>query len=394
MCLCISHKKAPIRVLESFTLRDIKSSLSKMRAIGAEESVLVQTCHRVEIYSAGTRLGRKELESFLASESGSNLPIELYGEFYDGEEAVRHLFYLASGLESVIIGENEVLHQVEDSMRIAREAGTLGRTLEAVFRGAINAGRMVRRRTAIARGSVSLGNIVMKAISLELGSLDGKKLVIIGAGKIGCLIAKALPRKGTIAIFIANRTYARAEKLAKAVGGSAVRFENIREMLSCADAVICATSSPHLVLRLEDLLPIATNKNLLIIDVSNPRGVDERIRDLSGIKLIDLDQIMRIARENMRVREAAVIAAREIIEPSIVMVMQRLMIGDRKHRFEEIMRWAEGRRQAELEVAIKRGRFSKEQIKVIDAFSYALMRELIAPYFSNESFEGDFGNAS
>ncbi|MDH7556094.1 MAG: glutamyl-tRNA reductase [Candidatus Methanosuratincola sp.] len=388
MCLSISHKKAPVRVLESFALDDIKSSLLKLRDIGAEESVLIQTCHRVEIYSVGTRLGRKELESFLASESGSNLPIELYGEFYDGEEAVRHLFYLASGLESVILGENEVLHQVEDSMRIAREAGTLGRALETAFRGAINAGRVVRRRTAIARGSVSLGNIVMKAISLELGSLDGKKLVIIGAGKIGCLIAKALPRKGPITIFIANRTYARAEKLAEAVGGSAVRFENIRETLSCADAVICATSSPHLVLRLEDIQPIVTDKSLLVVDVSNPRGVDERIGELSGVKLIDLDQIMRIARENMRFREAAVMTAREIIAPSLAIVMERLMIGDRKQRFEEIMRWAEGRRQAALEVAIKRGAFSEEQVKVIDDFSYALMRDLIAPFFNTENSEG------
>ncbi|MEN3006740.1 MAG: glutamyl-tRNA reductase [Candidatus Methanosuratincola petrocarbonis] len=394
ICLSISHKKAPVRVLESFTLRDIKSSLLKLKSIGAAESAVIQTCHRIELYLVGSCLGRKELESFLASETGSNFPIELYGEFYEGEEAVRHLFYLASGLESVILGENEVLRQVEDSLRIAKEAGTVGKSLETAFRGAINAGRVVRRKTPISRGSVSLGNVVMKAISTELGNLEGKRLVVIGAGKIGCLIAKALPRKGPVTIFIANRTYSRAKRLAEAVGGKAVRFEDLRETLRHADAVVCATSSPHLVLRLEDLQPPTPGKRLLVIDVSNPRGVDERIGDLPGVRLIDLDQVMRIARENMRFREDAVIAARDIITPSLAVVMEKLRMGEKKKVFEELMRWAEGKRRAALEVAFKRIRFSEEQVKVIDEFSYALMRDLVTPLCGCEDVRESMGNGS
>ncbi|MDI9609058.1 MAG: glutamyl-tRNA reductase [Candidatus Verstraetearchaeota archaeon] len=390
LCLSLSHKKAPVRILESFTLKDIKSSLTKLNSLGIEECAIVQTCHRVEVYAVTCRLGRKELEAFLSSESGSAYPLEPYREFYEGEDAIRHLFYLASGLESVILGENEILHQVENSFKIAREAGTVGKNLDRVFRGAINAGRIVRHKTAISRGSVSLGNLVMKIISSELGRLDGKRLVIIGAGKIGCLIAKALPRKGLVTIFIANRTYSRAEKLAREVGGNAIRFENLKEALLWADAAVCATSSPHLVLKFEDVKSYPTDKQLLLIDVSNPRGVDERIGDLPNIRLIDLDQITRIARENLRFKEEAVREAREFILPSIAIVMERLKIGNRKRLLEEVMRWAECKRKNALELALKQISFSDEQVKVLDAFSYALMRDLIIPIFNSEDSQEMF----
>lgn len=391
LCLSISHKKAPVRVLESFALRDVRSSLQRLKGIGADECAVVQTCHRVEIYSVGSRIGRNELREFLVSSSGSGCPIDLYEDFYEGEDAVRHLFYLASGLESVILGENEVLHQVEESFRLAEDAGCIGRVLELMFRGAINAGRMVRRKTSISRGSVSLGNVVMKAILLELGTLEGKKLVIIGAGKIGCLVAKSLPRRGPITVFIANRTYSRAEKLAAEVGGRAVHFDSLKETVAGADAVVCATSSPHLVLRLEDLDRLDAGKRLLIVDVSNPRGVDERIKDLGHVKLIDLDELIRIARENMRMREEAVLKAKELLVPSLALVMERLRAGERKKRLEDVMRWAEEKRQKALEIALKRGRFSEEQTKVISDFSYALMRDLIVPLFDGGAFQEGSG---
>jgi glutamyl-tRNA reductase len=387
LCISISHKKAPVRVLESFAIKDIVSFLARLKELGAEECAVIQTCHRVEIYSVGSCIGHSELKEFLVSNSGSCCPIDIYEEFYEGEEAVRHLFYLASGLESVILGENEVLHQVEEAFRLASGSGCAGKVLGIIFRGAINAGRMVRRKTSISKGSVSLGNVVLKAILLELGTLEGKKIVIIGAGKIGCLIAKSLPRKGPITVFIANRTYSRAEKLAVSVGGRAVRFESLRETIAGADAVVCATSSPHLVLRLSDLDQLDSRKRILIIDVSNPRGVDERIRDLGCAKLIDLDELIRIARENMKNREEAMIKAKELIEPSLALVMHRLQAGEQKKKFEEVMRWAEERRRKALELALKKGRFSEEQTKVISDFSYILMRDLIVPLFGESDLQ-------
>uniref|UniRef100_A0A7C3F5L8 Glutamyl-tRNA reductase n=1 Tax=Candidatus Methanomethylicus mesodigestus TaxID=1867258 RepID=A0A7C3F5L8_9CREN len=387
ICLSISHKKAPVRVLESFALSDIRLFLQRLKAIGADECAAIQTCHRVDIYSVGSHIGHNELKKYLASSTGSSYPIDLYEEFYEGEGAVRHLFYLASGLESVILGENEVLHQVEESFKLANDAGCVGKVLEFIFKGAINAGRMVRRKTSISRGSVSLGNVVMKAIIFELGTLNGKKLVIIGAGKIGCLIAKSLPRKGPITVFIANRTYSRAEKLAASVGGTAVRFESLRGTIADADAVVCATSSPHLVLRQEDLEELDSRKRLLIIDVSNPRGVDERIKDSACAKLIDLDELIRIARANVKIREEAVMKAKELIAPSLALMMMRLQTGGQKKKFDEVMRWAEDRRKNAFELALKKGKFSEEQTKVINDFSYALMRDLIVPLLCEGVFK-------
>ncbi|NHV60232.1 MAG: glutamyl-tRNA reductase [Candidatus Verstraetearchaeota archaeon] len=381
LCLSISHKKAPVRVLESFTLKDVYSSLQQLKSSGAEECAIIQTCHRVELYAVGSGIGHNDLKAFLISNSGSCCPIELYEDFYEGEDAIRHLFYLASGLESIILGENEVLHQVEESLRLAENAGCIGRTLRTIFRGAINAGRMVRRKTSISKGSVSLGNIVMKVITCELGTLNGKKLVIIGAGKMGSLIAKSIPRKDPLTIFIANRTYSRAEKLAAEVGGKALHFESMKEAIKDADAVICATSSPHLILETDDLQGLEVGRKTLIVDVSNPRGVDERIKSLNNVKFVDLDQITRIARENIKKREDAALKAREILEPSIERLMERLCTLDRKKKLEDMMRWAEDKRKSALLVALKKGKFSEDQVKVLDEFSYAFMRDILIPLF-------------
>jgi len=377
-CLSISHKKAPVRVLESFAIEDIQSALNQLINEGAEECVIVQTCHRLEIYAFGTAVNLEILARFLKGSSKSIYQIESYAEFFEGEEAIRHLFYLAAGLESVIVGETEILHQVEESVRIAREIGAARLTMESIFRAAINCGRIVRRETSICKGSVSIGSLVTKVILRELGSIEGKKLVIIGAGKIGCMIAKSIPRHGTVTIFVANRTYARAERLAREVGGSAVNFDRLRDVVNDADAVVCATASPHLVLTKEDLEDLKS-KRLLIVDVSNPRGVDERIKEVGGVKLVDLDQISSLAKSNLKIKGGAIEEAKKIIEDSLVALMERLQRNRSETVVERLMRWAETKRKKAIELAFKRTSFTDDQKKVIDEFSYAFMRDVLMP---------------
>ncbi|MDI9643697.1 MAG: glutamyl-tRNA reductase [Candidatus Verstraetearchaeota archaeon] len=379
LCLSVSHKKAPVRVLETLMLKDIPASLDALTRIGALECVIVQTCHRVELYVLGERVDGDVLKKFLKAATGSPYPIEMYSDTFAGEDAARHLIYLACGLESIILGENEILHQVEESLRIAEACGSVGRATMLLFRTALNAGRRVRSKTEICRGSVSIGNLVVKSIIEELGTIDGKKLVIIGAGKIGSIVAKSLPKKGTPTVFIANRTFERAEKLAADVGGRAVRFDRLRSTIAEADAIICATSSPHLVLTKEDLESAGCVRSLLIVDVSNPRGVDERIGELQNIRLLDLERLTKIAMENQEARMEAVNKAKMIAEASLSALVKKLDSVGRNVRVAEIMRWAEVRRRQSLEIAFRRGEFTENQRRVLEEFSYALMRDLLMP---------------
>lgn len=378
-CLSINHKKAPVRILESYTLWNLQLALKKLKEKGATECVIIQTCHRVEIYAIGSNVNEETLKEFLKESTNSPYPIEHYAEFFEGEKAIRHLFYLAAGLESVIVGETEVLHQVQDSLKIAKVCGTTNSTIEAIFSAAINCGRTVRQKTCICKGSISLGNLVIKTMLNELGSLANKKLVVIGAGKIGCIIAKSIPRKGTATIFVANRTYSRAERLANEVGGLAVNFSRLKEVVADADVVVCATSSPHLVLTKEDLEDLEGRKKLLIIDVSNPRGVDERIKKLVGIKLMDLDEICKIAKSNLKIREEAIEEAKGIIERSLIALNDRLQLNEMDKSIERLMRWAEDKRRRALKVAFGKCAFTDEQKKLVDDLTYAFMRDIILP---------------
>jgi glutamyl-tRNA reductase len=155
----------------------------------------------------------------------------------------------------------------------------------------------------------------------------------------------------------------------------------MKEAIKDADAVICATSSPHLILKTDDLQGLEVGRKTLIVDVSNPRGVDERIKSLNNVKFVDLDQITRIARENIKKREDAALKTREILEPSIERLMERLCTLDRKKKLEDMMRWAEDKRKSALLVALKKGKFSEDQVKVLDEFSYAFMRDILIPLF-------------
>ena len=377
-CLTLNHKRAPIRVLESFTLGDLQSALTQLKGKGANECVIVQTCHRIEIYALGSNVNGELLKAFLRNSTNSVYPIEPYAEVFEGEEAIRHLFYLAAGLESIIVGETEIMHQVRESLQLAKNLGTANTIMESIFSAALNCGRVVRRKTPICRGSISLGSLVMKTITKELGSLDGKKLVIIGAGKIGSIIAKSIPRKGTLTIFVANRTYSRAERLASEVGGRAVSFDRLKEVIADADAVVCATSSPHLVLTKKDLEGLRRLR-LLIVDVSNPRGVDEKIKYIDGIKLIDLEQITNIAKRNIKVKKKAIEEAKEIVENSLSALMERLKFSGRKMGLEMLMRWAEHKRRSAIDIAFRRCTFTDDQKKVIEEFTYAFMRDIIMP---------------
>jgi glutamyl-tRNA reductase len=393
-CASISHKNAPIRVLEAFTIEKPEASLLELRSrLGTGGCAIIQTCHRVEAYAAGEGIDTEILRAFLLQNSRGMTEAEHYVDAFEGIDALRHLFTVAAGAQSVILGENEILHQVMDSLRMAKDKGTLNDVLKIAFEGAIRVGRKVRRETQLSRGSVSIGNLVLKEIKDHYGQLEGLNIVVVGAGKMGCLVAKIIAKEKVRTVFVANRTYARARRLAKRVDGRAVKFDRVVDCLSEADAVICATASPHLILTMERVQDVlrrrGQGRKLLLIDISNPRSVDGNIKRLAGVQLLDIEDMTRISEGNRVAKESCLREVEEIVEEGIAATLARIGAAHTEPAISDIMHWAEGRRAEIFMEAQKAGGFNMQQLRVVESMSYSLMRDLLIPFIERARATGN-----
>jgi glutamyl-tRNA reductase len=312
-CLVISHKKANVERIEKIWTGDY-SSLSK-RILSSPlvcECAFLTTCNRFEIYVAGN-----DVEKFLHRMS-EKLGVADVAEIYTGERCLEHILRVASGLESMMVGENQILGQVRQFHNLCKELHCTGKFLDRIFSKAVQVGRRVRKETGIARGSVSIGSAAVELAEGILGDLKGKKVLLVGAGEMGTLVAKAIANKDVEAVLIANRTYARAEELAKKIGGIAVRFDRLEEYLKQCDIVISATSAPHIVIS-EDVVRKAMEEreNLILIDIALPRDIDESVKRIKGVSLFTIDDLREISERNLRGRLHEVTKAEKIVKEEV-----------------------------------------------------------------------------
>ncbi len=316
-----SHKYSPIAVREklSFTQKSLRGALCGLLGLSnIRGAVVLSTCNRVELYvsTPDADTGIIALKRFLAAcHSQEPADIEPYLYTYIGKQAARHLFYVASGLDSQVIGEEQILGQVKSAYLQAKQVEATDRALDSLFTQAIKTSLKVRQDTGISGGKVSLASIALELLKKEYGNLKDKRILIIGVGKISAATAKYLKAEEAKTVFIANRTFEKAVELAKYLDASVVRFDELKERLGDTDIVISATSSPHLILRKEDLALV--KKPLFIIDLAVPRDVEPGIRNISGIRLFDLDGLSSIIQENLNRRIQDVPLAKEIIEKEV-----------------------------------------------------------------------------
>jgi glutamyl-tRNA reductase len=247
--------------------------------------------------------------------------------FLEGRDTVRQLFRVASGLDSLIIGEDQILGQVKEALAFARQEGTLGPTLDRMFRKAIAVGKRVRTGTRVNEGAVSIGSAAVDLAVQLLGDLTGKVVLVLGAGEMATLVAKALARWELKAIFVANRSHDRAVELARELNGIAISFEEMPKYIPVSDVIIGATGAPHVVLSKEELEIMLAKASrvdpLLIIDISNPRTIDEHVTEIRGVKLRNIDGLREIARENLERRKDEVVAAEEIVEEELAAFLRK-----------------------------------------------------------------------
>jgi glutamyl-tRNA reductase len=326
LALGISHKTAPLALRERLALPEGRAA-GVLRDLVAHseinEAVAISTCNRTELYLvASDPVEAESVALSTLSRQAGIPPTELLGSLYSPREmdAARHLFSVAAGLESMIVGEAEIQGQVKRAYELALVEGATGPITNRLFRDALATGKRARSETAIGRARVSVSSVAVELARGTLGELDSRRVLVIGAGENGELTAKALRERGVETVFVANRRYDRAIGLAQRFGGHAVRFDDLPRELEAADIVVSATASPHQIVGREELELVMESRGgrpLLLIDIAVPRDIDPTVRELPGVSLFDMDDLQREVARNMDARESEVAHVRTIIEQEV-----------------------------------------------------------------------------
>ncbi len=379
----ITHKSVDISQLELIGSQNTLYLLHAIRKLdGVKECVVLKTCNRVELYTASENLeaSRKALETFVNGfvpfDSDENLVM-----FLSGKESVMHLLRVSSGLESMIIGEDQIQSQVKAAFELAEKEETIGPMLSVVFRKAINVGKKVRSETALNKGSVSIGSAAVELAENRLGTLAGKNVMVIGAGEMATLIAKHLIGKQPKTVFVSNKTYSRAVELAWALNGKAVRFESMVEFLSQADVVLVATSAKHLILTKLHLWKAMRDRQheMLIIDVSFPRNVDPEITNIKGVQLQDIDGLRDLAKENILKRKMEIVNAERIIATELSLLEKKMTEMKVSELVSSLYRKFDSIKEKEVEKAVNRMHSNDEDLeKILDDFADSLIYKFLS----------------
>ncbi len=317
----LSHKTAPVELRERLAFPEGRQAevLKDLQGrTGIEEAVILSTCNRTEIYAVSDAPDAPDrIAAFLSW--AREISIEELGDklYRHGEpESVLHLLRVAAGLDSLVVGESEVLGQVGAAYRTAAAAGMTRRSLHVLFQRALAAGRAAREETEIGRGSLSVGSVAVDLAEKIFGSLTGRTVLILGAGKISGLTAKHLASRGASAILVANRTFEKAQELAREHGGQAVRFDEWTTYLDKADIVISSTAAPRPIVTRETLSPALDRRGhrpIFLIDVAVPRDIDPDVERLDGVFLYNIDDLDGIVQEHAGARAQAVAKAEALV---------------------------------------------------------------------------------
>lgn len=377
----LNHTVAPLEVRERLATppERLPERLAALRnADGVAEVALLSTCNRFEIYAvvADPVEGQSALLDAL-----DVYDLHCYLHTVSGRPAALHLCRVAAGLDSLLLGEHEILGQVKDAHKIALNVGAAGPVLSQVFHHAIRAGKRARTETAIGEGLRSLGQVAMTLARQHLGDLTDRTVLIIGVGRIAKVAAETLVAAGLRCVLVANRTYERAVALAAALGGQAVRFDALVERLTAADLVVVATGAPHLVLHAAELaqaMAARKGRPLIVVDMAVPRNVDPASREVAGVTLYDMDDLGDIVRTQHAVAAPAVAAAEAIAEAEADAFMAWLQERRAVPLIQDLFAQAEAIRQAEVAGCLARLSGAAEaQAMAIEELGASLTRRLL-----------------
>jgi glutamyl-tRNA reductase len=384
--LGVNHKTAPIEMREKIAisreqLPEVTRALADMP--GVAECMIVSTCNRVELITA---LDSKDVDltGFLCRHFGLDAGA-LTSHVYEHRDqfAIRHLFRVAASLDSMVVGEPQILGQVKESFAVARESGTVGGQLEHLLQSAFAAAKKVRSETEIGSSSVSIASVAVEMARKIFGSLHGRTVFLVGAGKMSELAARHLVQQGAGTILVTNRTQERARKMAEPFKGRVIPFEQIYEAASEADIIVTSTGAPHHIFNPDHghaFMHKRRNRPMFFIDIAVPRDVNPAMSKLEGLFVYDIDDLQQVAAAHMKERSRSAADAEALIAAEVERFHQRQRTVNVAPAIVALQRQAEELRQAELRrMQARLGTLTPEQAEAVEALTRGLVNKFLHP---------------
>ena len=392
----ITFRNSPIHVLEKFTFKDIDEAYSNFKKhSGLSECVILQTCNRVELFGTGKNYDIEKIKKTWASLAGlEDAAFKENLEFSENKEVYLHLLKLTSGLDSMVLGEEQILGQIKKSITVARQSKFSGEHLNTLFDKAIRIGTRVRNSTGISKGGVSVGSMAVKLAEENVDKLKTKRILLIGTGESATLVAKSL-KKRAYEFFISSRTIKRSKAFSETLGGKPIRFEDVLSGFDKFDVLFVATAAPYFLVTFDRIKQaMNTKKNgIMILDLSNPRTVDEKVATLPGIKLMNLDQIAEMVDKNMRNRIGKVSTVENIISEELPVIEASMKRLEAEPIVKEVFKNIDSLRAKELQKALQMlGETDEKRVKIIEELTKAVVESIVSTPMNNLRKASEQGN--
>ncbi len=392
----VTFRKSPIHILERFTFKDIDDAYSRFKEhADLSEFVILQTCNRVELFGAAKKFDIEKIKKTWASLSGlEENAFKENLELCENTEVFDHLLRLTSGLDSMVVGEEQILGQIKKSISSAREKKISGQHLNTLFDKAIRVGTRVRSSTGINQGGVSIGSMAVKLAEENVDDLKSKHILLIGTGESATLVAKSL-KKREYQFFVSSRTLERAKAFSETLGGTPIRFEDVISGFEKYDVIFVATAAPYFLVTFDRIIKAMKQspKGKMILDLSNPRTVDEKVATIAGIKLMNIDQIAEMVDKNMRTRIGKITTAENIISEELPIVEAKMNSLDAEPIVKEVFKNIDSLRMIELQKALQMlGETDEKRVKIIEELSKAIVESIVSAPMNNLRKASEKGN--
>ena len=383
----VTFRNSPIHILEQFTIKDIGNAYKQFKKnSGLDECVIIQTCNRIELFGKSKTYDLNKIKKTWSIITG--LEEETFNkniEFVENQEALHHLLKLTSGLDSMVLGEEQILGQIKNSITFAREVKASGQHLNTLFDKAIRIGTRIRNSSGIGAGGISVGSMAVKLAEENIDELKTKKVLLIGTGEVSTLVAKSLQRRG-YAFDVTSRTIGRSEIFCETMSGNPIKFEAVLSRFDNYDVIFVATTAPYFLVTNERITEAMKNKNkgMMILDLSNPRTVDEKVATVGGVKLMNLNQIAEMVEKNMNARLNKIKTVENIINEEVSVLEASMKRLDAEPLVKKIFKNIENLREKELQKALQMlDEKDKKKVKIIDELTKAVVESIISTPMNN-----------
>jgi len=392
----VTFRKSPIHVLEKFAFKDMPNAcLTFKKNSSISECVIIQTCNRIELFATSDNHNVDEIKNTWASLTGlEENAFRDTLEVCENKDAYEHLLKLTSGLESLVVGEEQILGQIKESISAARKANASGKRLNKLFERSIRIGTRIRNSTGIGRGGISLGSMAVKLAEENVDNIKSKRVLLIGTGEAATMVAKSLKKRG-YAYNVTSRTLERSIGFSQTLGGKPIKFEDVMLGFNNYEVIFVATTAPYFLVSFDRMKDCMENKKsgTMILDLSNPRTVDEKVATIPGIKLMNIDQIAEMIDKNMKNRREKVSTVENIISEEIPIIEATMKRLDAEPFVKDVFTNADSLRIKELQKALQMlGETDENRIKIIEDLTKAVVESIVSTPMNNLRKASEQGN--